>query len=193
MAAPSGATNSDNEKDSAQKVSPGDKGKQWRNHILATMTASQRATIFASLSPTAQAAMLTAMSEVDQPPQEDPKVSTASPAASAPERPQESDPVIPDALEPIPIALAVQVHENATQLSELPLEDAHGVSTGVPIGDTVSKLPWLCGTPGCTKPDKHDGCCDSDIRQGPRKRKRLEDVEPDGSHCTPVCGCWGML
>ena len=63
----------------------------------------------------------------------------------------------------------------------MPLEDEHGVSTGVPLGDTVSKLPWLCGTPGCTKPDKHSGCCDSEIRQGPRKRKRPEEIQLEQS------------
>ena len=41
-----------------------------------------------------------------------------------------------------------------------------------------SKLPWLCSTPDCNQPNDHDGVCDPDMRQGPRKRKpkHIEDV-----------------
>jgi len=44
-----------------------------------------------------------------------------------------------------------------------------------------SKLPWLCSTTGCDQPSKHDGCCDPDKRQGPRKRKPKQ-LEEEASH-----------
>jgi len=51
-----------------------------------------------------------------------------------------------------------------------------------------SKLPWLCSTPDCNQPNDHDGVCDPDMRQGPRKRKpkHIEDVNDNPVHPPPV-------
>ena len=69
----------------------------------------------------------------------------------------------------------------------------HTPGAGVLKPGFFSKLPWLCSTPDCNQPNDHDGVCDPDMRQGPRKRKpkHIEDAHdnPGGSNNAMTCTC----